>query len=98
MQLTYHPEAELELREAARGYEDQVAGLGERFLREFDAAVQEIRAAPTRWRIVEDDLRRYMIRRFPYGIYYRVEGDSIRILVVKHHRRHPDYWRHPLEE
>jgi len=39
-----------------------------------------------------------LIRRFPYGIYYRIEGNSIRILVVKHHRRHPDYWRRRLEE
>lgn len=37
------------------------------------------------------------MRRFPYGIYYRREGDDLRILVVKHHSRHPDYWKYRLE-
>ena len=33
------------------------------------------------------------MRRFPYSIIYRVEGDEVRILVAKHHSRHPEYWK-----
>jgi plasmid stabilization system protein ParE len=98
MQVTYHPDAEAELREAATYYESQNPGTADRLLREFDALVVQIAAAPERWPIVEGDLRRRVMKRFPYGVYYRVSGDGIRILVVKHHKRHPDYWRYRLDD
>jgi plasmid stabilization system protein ParE len=96
VRLIYHPDAEAELLEAVRFYERSVPGLGDRFLHEFDAAVA-IQEAPGRWHIVEAGVRRYVMRRFPYGIYYRIEGDQLRILVVKHHSRHPDYWKYRLD-
>jgi hypothetical protein len=37
------------------------------------------------------EIRRFVMRKFPYGIYYRVQGDALRVLVIKHHKRHPDY-------
>jgi toxin ParE1/3/4 len=97
MRITYHPDAEEELFEAAQFYEGRVRGLGVRFLQEFDTAITRIAEGPVRWPIVEEDLRRYVMRRFPYGIYYRMEGGELYILVVKHHSRHPDYWKYRLE-
>ena len=91
MRLTYHPEAEAELVEATAFYEARSPGLGDRFLREFDAAVAEIQASPGLWAVVEDDLRRHTLGRFPFGIYYRIRDDELRILVVMHHSQHPDY-------
>jgi plasmid stabilization system protein ParE len=93
MRLSYHPDAEAELVEAARFYERKLPGLGGLFRTEFDTAVTRILEAPTRWRIVEMDIRRFLMQRFPYSILYRIEGETVRILVVKHHRRHPDYWK-----
>ncbi|HZW30620.1 MAG TPA: type II toxin-antitoxin system RelE/ParE family toxin [Isosphaeraceae bacterium] len=91
-----HPDAEAELLEAAWFYEKRVSGLGGRFLHEFDAAIQTIQAAPDRWRIVGGEIRRYVMRKFPYGVYSRVQGDTLRILVIKHHKRHPDYGKDRL--
>jgi len=73
-------------------------GLGEPDLREFDAAISRIEAAPERWAIVQGDIRRYLMRRYPYAIYYRHEEDCLRILVVKHHGRHPEYWKYRIGE
>jgi hypothetical protein len=92
----YHPAAEPEVLEASLFYARRSDGLGERFLEEFDRAINAIEAAPLRWRSVEGEVRRYMMRRFPYGIYYRCEGDELRILVVKHHKRNPDYGKDRL--
>lgn len=97
MRVVYHPEAEAALVEAAQFYEDRVAGLGGRLLQEIEAAILSILEAPERWQQVEGPIRRYLVRRFPYGVYYRVDGDELRILVIKHHSRHPDYWRQRLE-
>lgn len=91
MLVTYHPAAEAEVLEAIRYYEGKVPGLGGRFLEDFDEAISSIRQAPHRWPVVEGDLRRHLLRRFPFGIYYRTEVDELRILIVKHHARHPDY-------
>lgn len=96
--MRYHPEAEAEIVRAARYYEERVEGLGARFLCEFAATATRILEAPKRWRLLEGDIRRCLVRRFPYGIYYRVDADEVRILVVKHHSRHPDYWKERVTE
>ncbi len=96
MRLIYHPDAEVELIEAAKFYEQRVSTLGAQFLDAVDQAVRAIVDAPERWRIIDADVRRYLMPRFPYAIYYSVTTDHIRILALKHHRRHPDYWRYRL--
>ena|SRR3989337_286381 len=94
MNLIYHPDAESELIEAASFYERRLPGLGVEFLDQVDTAIAAILEAPKRWRIVEGDIRRFPMKRFPYGIYYRIHDDTVRILVIKHHSRHPDYWKY----
>jgi toxin ParE1/3/4 len=91
MKLIYHPAAEAEVVAAARFYEEKVRGLGTEFLDEFDRIVAVILENPLRWRIIRDDKRRYLMPRFPYGLYYRIVGDKVRMLVVKHHSQHPEH-------
>ena len=91
MKLTYHPAAEAEILAAARFYDHAIKGLGAHFLDEFDFSIALILESPERWRIIKDDKRRYLMRRFPFGLYYRVIGDEVRILVVKHHSQHPEH-------
>lgn len=93
MQVIQHPDATTELIEAGKVYEQKVPALGAQFFDAVDEAVAVIAAAPERWRIVESDVRRFLIPRFPYAIYYRVLPDHVRILAFKHHSRHPGYWR-----
>ncbi len=97
MKLSYHPEAENELIDAFRYYEERSGRLGERFLSEFDEAITKISTAPERWAVFEDDLRIYSMRRFPFAIYYLTEDDKLLILVVKHHSRRQVYWRDRLK-
>ncbi|MEP6668183.1 MAG: type II toxin-antitoxin system RelE/ParE family toxin [Chthoniobacter sp.] len=98
MRLIYHPEAEAELIEAAQFYERRVPTLGAQFLDAVDRAVRIIENSPERWNIVEEDVRHYLMPRFPYAIYYRSLSDQLRILAFKHHSRHPDYWRNRISD
>lgn len=91
MKLVYHPAAEAEVVAAARFYEERVSGLGTEFLDEFDRGISMILEAPHIGRVIRDDVRRYLMPRFPYGLYYRIVGDELRMLVVKHHSQHPDH-------
>lgn len=93
MRLNYHPDAEAELAEAVSFYERKLPGLGTRFRTDVDAAATRILEAPERWRILEKDIRRFLMRRLPYSTLDRMAGEEGRILVVKHHSRHPDYWK-----
>jgi toxin ParE1/3/4 len=88
------PNAETELIEAGQYYERRVATLGVQFLDDADRAVSMILETPERWRIIEEDVRSYLMPRFPYAVYYRALSDRIHILTFKHHSRHPDYRRY----
>ena len=94
MKVEYHPAVESELREIQRYYEERSHELGMQFVDEFERQVLAIAATPERWMAVVADIRRCLMRRFPYIIYFRrVGADRIRITVVKHQRRHPDFGR-----
>ena len=91
MRIEYHPSIEQELREAASYYNKVSSGLGSDFLAEFERQISTIAALPLRWRAVENGIRRAMMRRFPYAIYFRVvDDDLIRVIVIKHRHRHPE--------
>jgi toxin ParE1/3/4 len=65
MRLIYHPDAEAELIEAAQFYERRVSTLGAQFLEAVDQGVRTIVDAPERWSIIDADVRRYLMPRFP---------------------------------
>jgi toxin ParE1/3/4 len=94
MSVEYHPAVEAELKAIQSYYEDRSPGLGVRFTDEFERQVLELVAKPERWMVTTADIRRCLMKRFPYIIYFRrVDPERIRITVLKHQRRHPDYGR-----
>jgi len=93
MKFAFHLEAEAEYLEAISYYEDCKPGLGEEFALEVYSTVQNIAAYPSAWPILEGDIRRCFVHRFPYGVLYSIEPGSILILAVMHLHRHPDTWK-----
>ena len=95
MQLQIDPKAGQELFDAADWYENQVTGLGDDFLDEVAQAYRCILEHPAAWREMARGVRRYLLRRFPYGVYYKVEKDLVLIYAITHLHRHPDAWKKP---
>jgi len=93
MRISFRPEAVADLTEAYRWYERQRRGLGD----EFEAVVEEtlglLKQAPTAFAVLHRELRRVLLERFPYAIYYRIAQDKIEIRACLHTRRHPGRWR-----
>ncbi len=87
------PEAENDLEAAYDWYERQKEGLGKEFLRCVDAAVSLITRSPQMYSNIHKNIRRALIRRFPYGIFYLVEEQRIIVLAVFHVKRNPDRWK-----
>lgn len=93
MKLEFHPEAELELIEAAVYYERQVPGLGERFETEIRRAADLLLDQPAIGIPADQNLRKFILTRFPFTLYYSVTGDVLRIEAVAHQYRRPGYWK-----
>jgi toxin ParE1/3/4 len=91
--VIFHPLAEQELIDAVAYYEDQKPGLGLEYLGEIENAVNFLIRYPKVGSKVQGSLRRLILPKFPYSLLYRIlEDDQIRILVVAHHKRKPQYW------
>jgi plasmid stabilization system protein ParE len=90
MRLVLHPKLATDIGRIMDYYE-QVATpeLADEFYAELRHFIGEAAARPESFAIRERDLRRVNLRRFPYHFLYRTVGDTVRILVVRHHRRHP---------
>lgn len=88
----FHRLARRELIEAAEYYERERLGLGGAFIDAVEACTAEILEHPDAGPVLRRDVRRRLVRRFPYAVLYTVEIDSIRVLAVMHSRRRPMYW------
>lgn len=86
-------EAGKDLDAAAEWYERQRTGLGTEFLDEALRAFRAIAARPLAYPVIHRDLRRALMHRFPFGIYFRVETSSVVVLAVIHGSRHPERWQ-----
>jgi plasmid stabilization system protein ParE len=91
--VVFLPEAEQEMFEAALYYQSQAPRLGVDFLSEVERAVKSIAKSPNTWPVIESGLRRRLVKRFPFGILYRIESEEIVIIAVAHLRRKPCYWK-----
>ncbi len=92
MKIEFLEAAEIELDEAFKWYEAQQKNLGMQFLTEFDAAIRRISAYPKLYALLENEVRRCLIKRFPYGVLYGIDADTIVIIAVAHLHRKPNYW------
>jgi len=92
MVASFHDLAKVELNEAAQYYEVESAGLGAAFLAEAEHAVAAVLEYPESSPVVRGSVRRRILRRFPYGLLYRVNDQQLRILAVMNLRRRPAYW------
>lgn len=90
--LVIRREAEADLRQAFEFYESCRRGLGREFLRCVEVGLQTLRRAPARYRLVHRHVRRLIIRRFPYGIFFTVTREHIIVIAVMHVRRVPSSW------
>ena len=93
MNYRFVREALDEFISAGRYYNQPIPGLGDSFVDEVEAGITKILSNPTTRRIIEDDVRRYLVRRFPYGIYYTIENEMVVIWAVRHLHRDEDDWQ-----
>lgn len=85
--------AAFELKASANYYEGCSEGLGNDFLDAFEHAMNLILSFPEAWGTLDENFRRFLLRRFPYGIIYTIDDDVIVVTSVFHLSRKPESWR-----
>lgn len=91
--LVVRPHAVNDIREAIEWYESKRPGLGQLFKQVVWKSVRQIIENPLAFAIVQRSIRRAKVRRFPYGIYYEIEGDQVVVLAVYHFKRSSQGWK-----
>lgn len=92
MTRSIHRFAAEDLRDAARRYRAEAGvGLARRFLDEFERVARLLEEFPDIGTPADEGRRSFPLVGFPYTLIYRREADEIRILVVRHHSRDPDF-------
>ena len=98
MRYDFHPEALEEYREAALWYAEREPTLALQFIGSVENAIKRVVDAPTRWRVIDEDIRRCLTRVFPYAILYTIEIDFLLIVAVMHCSREPGYWKQRVDK
>ena len=88
--------AEIDILTGENWYNSQQDKLGDEFISEFENKIKVIQSNPFLFSIIKKDIRKALLKRFPFGIYYFVIDDVINIFAVIHFSRNPKIWNHRL--
>ncbi|MEA1960219.1 MAG: type II toxin-antitoxin system RelE/ParE family toxin [Bacillota bacterium] len=94
MNYSFHPEAEEEFNKAIDYYDQIDSGLEYDFALEVYSTIKRSVEFPKAWAIIDNPIRRSLVKRFPYGVLYSEEQEGLFIIAVMHLHRRPDYWKH----
>ena len=93
MKVRLTPEAEADIDEAIAWYDGRGQGLGDEFLRCVDARIALMERFPKAFPFVHRNIRRVLVRRFPYYLVYEIEDSEIVIYGAYHCARDPRSWK-----
>ena len=96
MRITFLKPAQAEVDEAVAYFDEQRAGLGDRFEQDLQSTLNFVIEQPTLGKVVGGRVRKMRFRTFRYNLIYIPDPDEIIIVAVAHHRRRPGYWERRL--
>lgn len=91
--LISEPPADADVEAAFEWYENERPGLGLEFLDELRAAYNRIADGPHKYQELRGGIRRALLRRFPYAVYFAIEGEVVVVVAVLHASRDPAEWQ-----
>lgn len=91
--LRFRPEVADDLLGAREWYEARRPGLGEEFLAAVERCTERISTNPALFSTVHRDVRRVMVWRFPFAVFFVLGDDAVQVIAVLHVRRDPGVWQ-----
>ena len=96
VEVRFAPEAAADVAAGFRWYEEQRRGLGSQFLDCVLVCLERVRRSPELHERVRGDLRRALVRRFPYAVFYELVGPTVTVYGIVHTAREPAKWQSRL--
>jgi len=90
--VLFEAAASVEVMTAVEWYETRRTGLGVEFLAAVAAASETLARTPERFPATRAPFRWLRLRRFPYGLHFRIHANAVRIVACLHFRQNPDRW------
>ena len=90
--LRFSGRAVREIGEAFDWYEEQSKGLGSEFELAFELQLKRLEQVPLLYAEIVPGVRRTLLPRFPYSVFYTVKNDLVQVLAVIHNARNPRRW------
>ncbi|MGZ3336181.1 MAG: type II toxin-antitoxin system RelE/ParE family toxin [Isosphaeraceae bacterium] len=91
-EVTLHPEAEAEYEHVLAWYLERSPQAAERFESAFHETIEAISSHPEMFPLCDDIHRYVLLKRYPYSLIYRLDGDVACVIAVAHSKRLPGYW------
>ncbi len=92
MRFIVHPRIQRDLRAALAYYQEEGGpALADRFFEEAEAVVTALKRNPRGFHFIAEGLRRASFQSFPYHFVYEEDSVRVRVLVLRHDKRHPDF-------
>jgi toxin ParE1/3/4 len=84
--------AENDIIQAFNWYNDRLTGLGNEFLSSINEAIELISQSPESYPMIYKNIRRILVKRFPFSILFINEESRIVVIAVFHFKRNPTSW------
>jgi len=93
IKLLIRHKAKLDIKDAHNWYESQREGLGDIFLKDFASCINFICENPKSYPVILTEIRRALLKKFPYNVFYLFSKNKVVILACFHSKRNPNTWR-----
>ncbi|MGX1025110.1 type II toxin-antitoxin system RelE/ParE family toxin [Flavobacterium sp. CS20] len=90
--LQLSDEAELDLDKSYEFYYENNPKVADTFFQRIKLGFENIKENPVTFPIAHKDVRKYVIKKFPFVIYYRIINTSIQVIAIFHTSRNPEIW------
>ena len=90
-EILYHSSIQREIRDILNHYGEISEQLADDFWEELTQAFDSARRFPTIHHFDPSGRRRSNLTRFPYHFLFRISDSQVKVTVVRHNSRHPDY-------
>jgi toxin ParE1/3/4 len=91
--LVSEPPADLDVEAAFEWYENERPALGFEFLDELRSSYDRIANGPLKYQELRGGVRRALLKRFPYAVYFSIDRDVVVVVAVLHASRDPAEWQ-----
>ena len=91
--LVSEPSVDLDVEAAFEWNENERPGLGAEFLDELRASYYRVADGPLKYQVLRGGIRRALLKRFPYAVYFAIEADIVVVVAVLHASRDPAKWQ-----